>query len=70
MVICCSPASFNETETKSTLLFGQRYGMKTLCVLFCDCLVMFLLCDYFVLEFLSFSIVDARSVAEGLYMQI
>lgn len=24
MVICCSPASFNETETKSTLLFGQR----------------------------------------------
>nr|KAG5686310.1 hypothetical protein BaRGS_010306 [Batillaria attramentaria] len=24
MVICCSPASYNETETKSTLLFGQR----------------------------------------------
>jgi len=27
MVICCSPASFNETETKSTLLFGQRYSL-------------------------------------------
>lgn len=24
IVICCSPASFNEAETKSTLLFGQR----------------------------------------------
>ncbi|XP_061193729.1 kinesin heavy chain-like isoform X1 [Saccostrea echinata] len=24
VVICCSPASFNEAETKSTLLFGQR----------------------------------------------
>lgn len=24
MVICCSPASYNEAETKSTLLFGQR----------------------------------------------
>lgn len=24
MVICCSPASFNEAETKSTLMFGQR----------------------------------------------
>ncbi|XP_056007351.1 kinesin heavy chain-like [Ostrea edulis] len=24
VVICCSPASFNESETKSTLLFGQR----------------------------------------------
>ncbi|BFZ02552.1 hypothetical protein BsWGS_05591 [Bradybaena similaris] len=24
MVICCSPASYNEGETKSTLLFGQR----------------------------------------------
>ncbi|XP_041365927.1 kinesin heavy chain-like isoform X2 [Gigantopelta aegis] len=24
MVICCSPASYNESETKSTLLFGQR----------------------------------------------
>ena len=31
MVICCSPASFNETETKSTLLFGQR------CVVCCHC---------------------------------
>lgn len=25
MVICCSPASYNEGETKSTLLFGQRW---------------------------------------------
>lgn len=24
VVICCSPASYNETETKSTILFGQR----------------------------------------------
>uniref|UniRef100_A0A914Z3P9 Kinesin-like protein n=1 Tax=Panagrolaimus superbus TaxID=310955 RepID=A0A914Z3P9_9BILA len=24
IVICCSPASWNESETKSTLLFGQR----------------------------------------------
>ena len=24
IVICCSPASFNEAETKSTLQFGQR----------------------------------------------
>jgi kinesin family protein 5 len=24
MVICCSPAAFNECETKSTLMFGQR----------------------------------------------
>uniref|UniRef100_A0A8C5A9S5 Kinesin-like protein n=1 Tax=Gadus morhua TaxID=8049 RepID=A0A8C5A9S5_GADMO len=24
MVICCSPSAFNEAETKSTLLFGQR----------------------------------------------
>ena len=24
MVICCSPASFNECETRSTLMFGQR----------------------------------------------
>uniref|UniRef100_A0A0B7AFD1 Kinesin-like protein n=1 Tax=Arion vulgaris TaxID=1028688 RepID=A0A0B7AFD1_9EUPU len=24
MVICCSPASYNDSETKSTLLFGQR----------------------------------------------
>lgn len=23
-MICCSPASYNETETKSTLLFGAR----------------------------------------------
>lgn len=25
IVICCSPASFNEAETKSTLEFGKRY---------------------------------------------
>lgn len=25
IVICCSPASFNESETKSTLDFGKRY---------------------------------------------
>lgn len=25
IITCCSPASYNETETKSTLLFGQRY---------------------------------------------
>ena len=24
IIICCSPASFNESETKSTLQFGQR----------------------------------------------
>lgn len=24
IIICCSPASFNESETKSTLYFGQR----------------------------------------------
>ncbi|VEL32036.1 unnamed protein product [Protopolystoma xenopodis] len=24
MVICCSPAAFNEAETKSTLMFGMR----------------------------------------------
>ncbi|KAL1006757.1 hypothetical protein UPYG_G00076470 [Umbra pygmaea] len=24
MVICCSPSSYNEAETKSTLMFGQR----------------------------------------------
>lgn len=24
MVICCSPASYNDSETKSTLMFGQR----------------------------------------------
>lgn len=25
IIICCSPASFNESETKSTLDFGRRY---------------------------------------------
>lgn len=25
MVICCSPSSFNDAETRSTLQFGQRY---------------------------------------------
>ena len=24
IIICCSPASYNESETKSTLYFGQR----------------------------------------------
>lgn len=24
MVICCSPSSFNDAETRSTLQFGQR----------------------------------------------
>lgn len=24
IVICCSPSSFNEAETKTTLMFGQR----------------------------------------------
>ncbi|KAK2167750.1 hypothetical protein NP493_1263g00005 [Ridgeia piscesae] len=24
MIICCSPASYNDSETKSTLMFGQR----------------------------------------------
>lgn len=24
IVICCSPSSYNEAETKSTLMFGQR----------------------------------------------
>lgn len=28
MFICCSPSSYNEAETKSTLMFGQRYGFK------------------------------------------
>lgn len=25
LIICCSPASYNESETKSTLQFGERY---------------------------------------------
>lgn len=28
IVICCSPASFNESETKSTLDFGKRLVLK------------------------------------------
>uniref|UniRef100_A0A8C9TFC0 Kinesin-like protein n=1 Tax=Scleropages formosus TaxID=113540 RepID=A0A8C9TFC0_SCLFO len=28
IVICCSPSSFNEAETKSTLMFGQRYDHR------------------------------------------
>ncbi|RXG68754.1 Kinesin heavy chain isoform 5C, partial [Armadillidium vulgare] len=28
IVICCSPASYNESETKSTLDFGRRQGSK------------------------------------------
>lgn len=26
IVICCSPAVYNESETKSTLMFGQRWS--------------------------------------------
>ncbi|XP_006799228.1 kinesin heavy chain-like [Neolamprologus brichardi] len=26
IIICCSPSVYNEAETKSTLMFGQRYG--------------------------------------------
>lgn len=26
IVICCSPSVFNEAETKSTLMFGQRWA--------------------------------------------
>lgn len=29
IVICCSPSSYNESETKSTLLFGQRFVVNT-----------------------------------------
>lgn len=31
IVICCSPSVFNEAETKSTLMFGQRcvWGLDT-----------------------------------------
>ena len=25
IIICCSPSAYNEAETKSTLMFGQRY---------------------------------------------
>lgn len=25
IIICCSPSIYNEAETKSTLMFGQRY---------------------------------------------
>lgn len=25
IIICCSPSVYNESETKSTLMFGQRY---------------------------------------------
>jgi kinesin family protein 5 len=31
IVTCCSPASFNESETKTTLDFGRRYALKNLC---------------------------------------
>lgn len=30
MFICCSPSEFNEAETKSTLMFGQRYHSYTI----------------------------------------
>ena len=36
MVICASPASFNESETKSTLQFGQR--CVCMCVFVSVCL--------------------------------
>lgn len=29
MFICCSPSSYNEAETKSTLMFGQRYRLSS-----------------------------------------
>lgn len=28
MVICCSPSSFNDAETRTTLQFGQRYSLS------------------------------------------
>ncbi|TNN48278.1 Kinesin-1 heavy chain [Liparis tanakae] len=33
MVICCSPSAYNDAETRSTLMFGQRYTHT------CSCLV-------------------------------
>lgn len=27
IIICCSPSVYNEAETKSTLMFGQRYPL-------------------------------------------
>lgn len=30
IVICCSPSSFNDVETKSTLMFGSRCGWRDL----------------------------------------
>lgn len=36
IVICCSPSSFNDMESKSTLLFGQRY-VVTDCYVLTDC---------------------------------
>lgn len=39
IIICCSPSIYNEAETKSTLMFGQRYhthpGLQTEHVLSC-----------------------------------
>ena len=30
IVICCSPSVYNEAETKSTLMFGQRWASLVL----------------------------------------
>ena len=37
MFICCSPSSYNDAETKSTLMFGQRSvaGSPTPCPSLC-----------------------------------
>lgn len=32
IIICCSPSVYNEAETKSTLMFGQRYERAVLTV--------------------------------------
>lgn len=31
IIICCSPSVYNEAETKSTLMFGQRYLIGLTC---------------------------------------
>ncbi|PKK17518.1 hypothetical protein A306_00000418, partial [Columba livia] len=37
MFICCSPSSYNDAETKSTLMFGQRWGRGAPCRLYPSC---------------------------------
>lgn len=38
IIICCSPSVYNEAETKSTLMFGQRYDrVLTVRRLSCRC---------------------------------